>query len=185
MPLPAAVFVLADEFLFLGVHADHRAAGVLVGFDLLAEVAELGVPVGMLAAFGGLGVGLQAVPEPLEQPAHHKLADLMPSLSQRRGQCPGRLTGPPQRRHRIATSLRIDQPLQRRDQLRVMILGTLAPAPRPAGNPHRRRRRILQLRTAPPHRIRGNPHRLGDQHRPAHTQLPRLGAQPQPPLTLT
>ena len=82
-------------------------------------------------------------------------------------------------------SLRIDQPLQRRDQLRVMILGTLAPAPRPAGNPHRRWRRILQLRTAPPHRIRGNPHRLGDQHRPAHTQLPRLGAQPQPPLTLT
>src|SRR2546423_7452583 len=110
----------------------------------------------MLAAFGGLGVGLQAVPEPLEQPAHHKLADLMPSLSQRRGQCPGRLTGPPQRRHRIATSLRIDQPLQRRDQLRVMILGTLAPAPRPAGNPHPPPPPVLPPRTAPPARIPGN-----------------------------
>src|SRR2546423_12624522 len=120
----------------------------------------------MLAAFGGLGVGLQAVPEPLEQPAHHKLADLMPSLSQRRGQCPGRLTGPPQRRHRIATSLRIDQPLQRRDQLRVMILGTLAPAPRPAGNPPPPPRPTPPPRTAPPPPLPRHPPPLGDHHPP-------------------
>jgi hypothetical protein len=70
---PPAVLVLADELLLLGVHAHHRTVLVLVSAHLPGEVVELGVPVRVLAPLGGLGVGLQAVPELLKQPAHHEL----------------------------------------------------------------------------------------------------------------
>jgi len=43
-------------------HADHRLAAGLVIFDLLVDVAELRIPIRMLGAFQGLGVGLQAEP---------------------------------------------------------------------------------------------------------------------------
>lgn len=59
-PLAAVVLELADELLLLGVHADHRLAGVPVITGLLVEIAELGISVGMLASLDGLGVGLQA-----------------------------------------------------------------------------------------------------------------------------
>jgi hypothetical protein len=60
LPLPAAVLVRADQLLLLRVHADHRVPGRLVVLGLLVEVAELCVPVGVLLALEGLGVGLQA-----------------------------------------------------------------------------------------------------------------------------
>src|SRR5216117_2147719 len=44
----------------------------LVGLDLLVEVAELGIPVGVLGAFKRLDVGLQAEPFPLQQSAHRQ-----------------------------------------------------------------------------------------------------------------
>src|SRR5262249_58087977 len=59
-PFPAAVMVVADQLLLLGVHADHRLPGVAVLPDLLIEVAELRIPVRDLAALDGLGVALQA-----------------------------------------------------------------------------------------------------------------------------
>jgi hypothetical protein len=42
-------------FALLGVHADHRLAVGLVVLDLLVEVAELGIPVGVLGAFKPAG----------------------------------------------------------------------------------------------------------------------------------
>ena len=62
--LPAAVLELPDQFLLLGVHRYHRRPGAEVLDDLGGEVAELGVPVGVLAALGDLGVALQAEPQP-------------------------------------------------------------------------------------------------------------------------
>jgi len=50
----------ADQFLLLGVHADHRRPDRQVFDDSGVEVAELGVPVDVLATFGDLSVGLQA-----------------------------------------------------------------------------------------------------------------------------
>src|SRR5450759_4878755 len=46
-PLPPVVLVVPDEVPFLGVHADYRPAGLLVGAGLRVEIAELGVAVGM------------------------------------------------------------------------------------------------------------------------------------------
>jgi hypothetical protein len=51
---------LADQFLLLGVHADHRRPDRQVLDDSSVEVAELGVPVDVLATLGDLSVGLQA-----------------------------------------------------------------------------------------------------------------------------
>src|SRR5947207_10935211 len=59
-PFTAAVVIIADQFLLLGVHADHRLAGIAVVPDLLVEVTELVVPVRDLIALDGLGVALQA-----------------------------------------------------------------------------------------------------------------------------
>ena len=41
-----------------GVHTDHRLTVGLMVLDLLVDIAELRVPVGMLGALDGLGVGL-------------------------------------------------------------------------------------------------------------------------------
>ena len=64
------VLVRADQFLLLGVHADHRVTRGQVRLGLLVEVAELGVAVGVLAALDGLGVGLQAETLLAQQPGH-------------------------------------------------------------------------------------------------------------------
>src|SRR5439155_21077268 len=61
-PVPARVLELPDQFLLLGVHADHRVAAVLMGLDLPADVAELRVPVRVPRALESLGVALQAEP---------------------------------------------------------------------------------------------------------------------------
>src|SRR5664280_3212776 len=46
-PLPPVVLVVPDEVSFLGVHADHRPAGLLVGAGQRVGIAEPGVAVGM------------------------------------------------------------------------------------------------------------------------------------------
>jgi hypothetical protein len=50
LPLPATVGELAHQLLLLGVHAHHRLPGGQMGLGLLVEVAELGIPVGVLGA---------------------------------------------------------------------------------------------------------------------------------------
>ncbi len=92
----------------------------------LVQVGELGVPIGVLAALGGLGVGLQAVPQLAQQPPDHEIADPVPVLGQRPGQRAGRLRRPPQRRHRVPPGHRLDQRLQRHHQIPVVLLSPLA-----------------------------------------------------------
>src|SRR5260370_34804322 len=74
-PFPARVLELADQFLLLGVDADHRVGGVLMGLDLPADVAELRVPVRVPLALDGLGVALQAEPLRPQQVTHAVGAD--------------------------------------------------------------------------------------------------------------
>jgi hypothetical protein len=92
-----------------GVHADHRLAVGLMVLDLVVEVAELGIPIGVLGAFQRLDVGLQAEPFPLQQSAHRRGRDRMALPGELLGQMPQRLGRPPQRRHRIATLVRLHQ----------------------------------------------------------------------------
>jgi len=63
-PLPTSHGQTPQLFALLGVHADHRLAVGLMVLDLLVEVAELGIPIGVLGALEGLDVGLQAEPFP-------------------------------------------------------------------------------------------------------------------------
>jgi hypothetical protein len=60
LPFTAVVLERADHFLLFRVHTDHRSPAILVVVGLLVEVVELYVPVGVLLAFEGLGVALQA-----------------------------------------------------------------------------------------------------------------------------
>ena len=129
LPFPPPVLEGADQLLLLGVHRDHRLAGRQERFDLLVEVAELGIPVGMLAPFQRLGRGLQAVAGVLEQRGHRPIPDPVAPLLQGARQLPGALAGPPQRRHRIAARVRVDQRLQIGQQGRVSLGQRLRPPP--------------------------------------------------------
>ena len=71
-----------DQLLLLGVDADHRLAGRLVSPGLLADVAELGVPVGVPGALDGLGVGLQAEPLVPQQVSDRIRGDPVPLAGQ-------------------------------------------------------------------------------------------------------
>ena len=71
--LSAAVLVVADQLLLLGVDADHRLPGRQRRRRPLGDPPKLCVTVGMIGSLVCLAVGLQAVPQPLEQPAHRAL----------------------------------------------------------------------------------------------------------------
>ena len=115
------------------------------------NVPELGVPVGMLVALQGLGVGLQAVAGLVQQPLHQRRRRPMALPTQLVGQRAQRLAGPAQRRHRITPRLRLDQRIQRLDQARVQFLGPFAAPARGAGAAHLQGLRVIQLVPAPPH----------------------------------
>src|SRR5665647_3798303 len=73
---------------FLRVDADHGLAGFGVLGDLGRQVTELGVPVGVLVAFGGLGIALQAEPQRRQHPGHRPVRDRMPCRGRHSGQVP-------------------------------------------------------------------------------------------------
>ena len=182
-PLPAAVFELADQFLLLGVHADHGVPGRLVLADLPADVTELRVPVRVLLSLDGLGVALQAEPLGPQQIADGVRRDLMTLGCQLGRQLPRGLRRPPQRRHRVAPLLWLNKGKQRRAQPRIQVgrpLAAPARPPRPAQRPSPR----IQLSCAQRHRRLPDPGRPGHQPDPAMPQRPGLGAHQQPPLPL-
>src|SRR5271166_6112412 len=61
LPLLARILVIADQFLLLGVHRDHRLAPPLQRADLAVDVLELGVAVRVVLTLQRLAVGLEAV----------------------------------------------------------------------------------------------------------------------------
>jgi hypothetical protein len=182
-PFPARVLELAGQLLFLGVHAYHRIRGALMLFYLLADVAELGVPVRVPLAPDGPGVALQAEPFLPQQVTDGVSTGPVPLAGQLRSQLAGRLRGPPQRRHRTAPLLRLDQGQQRRAQTRVQPGHPLASPARPAG-PAQRPGASLQLIDSRGHG--GLADRRGPGHRADAAVPPRpgLGPHQQPPLPL-
>ena len=182
-PGPPRAGVLADLLLLLGIHADHRVPRCQVGPRLLADVAELAVPVRVLRPLQGLGVALQAEPLSLQQLVHRIRGHRVPGRSQLPGQRPDRLARPPQRRLRVAPLLGLHQREQRRDQPRIGLGGLLAPAARTAG-PAQRPFPRLHLPRSQQHRRLADPGSGGYQPDPAVAQRPGLGAQQQPALPL-
>jgi len=150
---------------------------------LLVEVAELGVPVRVLFALQGLGIRLQTEAGPAQEVSDGVGAHAVALPGQRRGQRTGGLGRPPQRRHRVPPLLRLHQGQQRRQQSRVQISGTLAPA---AGPAHSQQRFLatFQLPHALGDRHHPRPGRPGHQPDPAVADRPRLRAHHQPALTL-
>ena len=145
----------------------------------LVQVGELGVPIGVLAALGGLGVALQAVPQLAQQPPDHEIADPVPVLGQR-GPARGSTStstatatsGPP------GTPARSTPPTPPPDPGR---------ASQPACDPHRdgvsapRSRHPAAWPHSPPaHRVRGHPH-----PRSHHRDTPQTPARRPPPPTTT
>src|SRR5256885_1846443 len=61
-PGPTSLLELADQLLFLAVDADDRLSGRLERGDLLVDVGELDVPVGVIrASFELLAVDVQRI----------------------------------------------------------------------------------------------------------------------------
>ncbi|KUM94300.1 hypothetical protein AQI95_43580 [Streptomyces yokosukanensis] len=130
-PLSARVRQLAQHFLLLRVHADHRLPVRLVLLDLLVDVAELCFAIWVLRTLQRLDVGLQAEALFAQQPAHRRRGHRMTLRGQLLSQGPQRLGRPPQRRHRITALVRLDQCQQRGQNLRIHVLHGLAPTARP------------------------------------------------------
>src|SRR5262245_13622824 len=111
-PRPPGILEVPQGLLLLGVHRDRRLPPPLLRPHAAVDVPELGVAVGMGVALAGLAVSLQAVAGLLQQLAHGRRPHRIALGRQLRGQAARALTGPAQRRLRVAAALRFDQPLQ-------------------------------------------------------------------------
>ena len=100
--LPTAVLEIADQLFLLGVDRDGRLSAPPGALDGIVDVLELRVAIGMLATFAGLGVGLQAEAEVLEQAADQAAAGAKSLLGKGRRQMPVAAADPPQVGLRIA-----------------------------------------------------------------------------------
>jgi hypothetical protein len=152
------------------LRTQEPAAGVV-------DVAELRVPVGMLTAFPGLRVRLQAVPGRAQQPRHGLARHRMSRRRQRLGKRARRLRGPPQRRHRIPPGDRIDQRVQRCHQPGISHrrrLTTTSSTTRPI---RIQTGRAVKFRHPQRHRRAGHPSNKGNHAHPTPAQLPRLSPQ--------
>jgi hypothetical protein len=183
-PLATGVLEVADQFLLLRVDRDDRLGRRLEPPDLLVDVPELGVAIGMGRPFAGLAIGLQTVARRRQQFRHQLPADLMPHTLQARRQLADTLRGPAQRRHRIARRRGLHQPLEIGQEGRIFVERPLATAARtsnPVGRQRAFRRQLLK-----PALNRG----IGDSGRARHpgdaapAGGPRLGRRPNPPCAL-
>ena len=80
--------------------ASTEMAGLVVlleGTHLSTDVFELSIAIGVVLAFLGLPIGLQAVPEVVEQGCDRLMAHRMTPLAQFLGNPPYTLGGPAQR----------------------------------------------------------------------------------------
>ena len=130
MPLPPVVLVVADKFLFLGVHGNHRRSPVDAAFRQTIDVLELGVAIGIALAFLGFAVALKAIAKLMKLIAHRLMYDLRP-LTYKLGRKLARtLAGPTQGRFRISTRQRFDQAFELGPEGRVVVGNRLSTAAR-------------------------------------------------------
>src|ERR1019366_3346486 len=122
-----AILEIADQFLLLCVHRDHRVSLRLERFHCFANVLKLRIPVGVQASLNRLLIGLETVAHFLQQVGYKLVAGPMPHILKFFGKFAHALASPQQRRLRIASCSRLDKGLQTALQFRVFISGALAP----------------------------------------------------------
>ena len=178
----AAVFVVADELLLLGVDRDDGLARGLRRNHLCVDVLELRVAVGMLRSLVGLAVRLPPVAEARQQALHAAGADLVALLLQRDGQLVVALRHPQQGAHGIAERGRLDDAAQVLHQRRVS--AQRPPAATGAPNPPLRQRRGNEIRLAAAECRARNPGDLRDRLQTTPTRRPDLSGCEHPPPAL-
>src|SRR3712207_1511193 len=107
LPLGPAVLEIPEQFLLLGVHRDDRLPAPLAGPDPGADELELGIAVRVGGPLARLAVALQAVAQVVQQQGDRLVADVMALPPQLLRQHARALTGPAQRRHRVAPGGRV------------------------------------------------------------------------------
>ena len=103
LPLPAAIFEIAHQLLFLRIDRDHGLPVGLKGLDPLINVGELGVAIRMRTALLRFPVRLQTIVQSPQEAGDSPGADGMPHRLQFYRQAARTFAGPPQGRLRIAT----------------------------------------------------------------------------------
>src|ERR1017187_3820781 len=93
---PAPVFEISHQFLLLGINRDHRLIESDVAPDFAIDVLELSIAVRMRVSFLGLPVGLQAVPQIMQQLRDHWIAHPMSHPVEVLGQFADAVAGPAQ-----------------------------------------------------------------------------------------
>ena len=149
LPFPPAILEFPDHFLLFGVHRDHRLAAFLKRQDGCVDVLELGVAVGVIASLpSSCGCSANCTP-PLfnKRPTVRGLTGC-PCRVSSLGQLRRALARPTQRRLRIASRRRIDQPFQRGRQFGIDLVSTFATAAR--FSQPLRQRRLRDRLLAPP-----------------------------------
>src|SRR5258707_9530646 len=81
---------------------------------------KLSIAIRMRRAFQSLGVCLQAIAQLVQQLGYQTVADAVTTTAQFLGQFAHALASPAQRRLRVTTAQRLDQPLQIPHQRRVL-----------------------------------------------------------------
>ncbi len=183
-PLPSCVAERADQLFLFGVHRNHRLALGQGSRHALADVAELRVAVGVAAALQRFAVGLQAEPLPLQQCAHHRVADRVALRLQRSLKLAQAQAGPAQGRHGVTPLGRAHQRQQGAKQPRVGRHQGLAPATLPAHPAQLQRLRLVQLPQAASDGAPRDPRRTRHSDDAAVARRPRLGGRKQPAPSL-
>src|SRR6202041_205288 len=125
-PLLPAVVVIADEFLLLCVHGNHRRVLLNALLHGGTDVPELCVTIGMVFSFLGLTVTLQAVAQIAQNLAYFDMADRMLAPGQDIGNSPRALQCPTQWRFGIPPRLGTNHRLQLGDELGISLSNRLA-----------------------------------------------------------
>jgi hypothetical protein len=189
LPFPPGVLEIPDQFLLLRVHGHDRLSPPLERTDLLGDVLELSIPVGVGVAFPVLAVDLEVVTRRLEQPSHRLMADPVALINQGLRQISCALSGPAEGRLRVSSGRRIDQSLQVREECPILLGESLSPTTRTPDM------RILGVRVRigfggtgfsdpqPDRRMR-QPGGLRDSSDPTPPQGHRFARRPAPPHPL-
>ena len=152
----------------------------------LVEVPELGVPVGVTRPLQPLAVGLQAVPQIVEQLRYQAMARPVAHAVQLFGELPHALAGPTERRVRVAAGNRLDQALQIPEQGWVFgdrLLAATACLANASPSPSRPLR-LGKLLDPFSDDLPGHPGRPGHGRSPSPAQDKRFRCGHQPPRSL-
>ena len=177
-PLLPGIRVVAEQFLLLRIHGDHRPSGREGFAHLLVDEPKLGIPVLVIAPLLHLPRGLQAEAHAPQHLGDGFVTDRVALSRQPRGQHACALVRPPQRRRGIAARIQIDQPVESVGQPGIAQLEHRASRPG-APNPARRQRGLVQLPLPLGDRDARHPAHAADERDAAVTRLAGLTGREQ------